>query len=68
MWVWDKVMWFLAYGQQVVNDVVMVCIYIPAWMPEEKGMSVKSQQGPAIRCPAEWDRHTQGCVQICQER
>lgn len=68
MWVWDTVMWFLACWQEAVNDVVMVYIYLPAWMPEKKGRTVKSQQDPAVCCPAECDRHTQGCVQVCPGR
>lgn len=37
-------------------------------MPEKKGRTVKSQQDPAICCPAECNRHTQVCVQVCRER
>lgn len=56
MWVWDKVMWFLACWQQTVNDVVMVYIY-PSLDAREERQDCEITAGPCHLLPC-WVQQT----------
>lgn len=56
MWVWDKVLWFLACWQEAVNDVVMVYIY-PSLDAQEERQDCEITAGPCHVLPC-WVRQT----------